>query len=621
MTTLSQERAFLQDRGRRQNLIHVHSHGGGPLIVLFVTTIVFKLALQYNSSLASFRIPLERGRDIAIQYGVAPLLAPLFDFVPNTNAIGALPPGMPNITGTNSPRPLSAASSFSSLGASGNFGPAGLAPPPIMPGSALRLLNQGRAQGLFTPSTSNMALSRAHTYPSPGPYFSGNYPPSPFQSLPGVSPTPPPIGQPSLKRMRSDVEPDASLTQSSSQSMPTPTPLAASPEIQMTDRPPSTSTQLDEGPSPTKRARIEPQPPDSDAPNDALPNDSSTSFSRLPTEGSASQSMPQVNGVSRPASTQSAMPNGKLPNEREPEHFNPRLASKPSIPRAMDPSAPARDLRRTAIIAAICQHDDPGPILDLLRDIAPDTPSLEMDVDLVLDDQGHTALHLAASMARHMIVEALITSGADVHRGNYNGETPLMRACLATNNADEQSFHLLVAALHPSVRTLDTSRKSVLHHIVASAGVKGRATAARYYLDQIFLWVAQSEGGDFASLVDLQDEHGDTALNVAARVGNRSLVRTFLDVGANRILPNKLGMRPGDFGVETEVGDLFIKFQNFFLIVFHSGTRWWPSRRRYIVFSAIRTVRTRLEEPGCVNGYVINSPYQKTGLINCLPQI
>lgn len=50
----------------------------------------------------TFRIPLERGRDIATQYGVAPLLAPLFDFVPNTNAIGALPPGMPSMAGTSS---------------------------------------------------------------------------------------------------------------------------------------------------------------------------------------------------------------------------------------------------------------------------------------------------------------------------------------------------------------------------------------------------------------------------------------------------------------------------------------------------------------------------------------
>ncbi|TFY50108.1 hypothetical protein EVJ58_g11183, partial [Rhodofomes roseus] len=43
-------------------------------------------------------IPLERGRDIAVQFGVAPLLAPLFDFVPNANALGGLPAGLPNIT-------------------------------------------------------------------------------------------------------------------------------------------------------------------------------------------------------------------------------------------------------------------------------------------------------------------------------------------------------------------------------------------------------------------------------------------------------------------------------------------------------------------------------------------
>ena len=45
------------------------------------------------------RIPLERGRDIAVQFGVAALLAPLFDFVPNTNAMGSLPPGIPPMAG------------------------------------------------------------------------------------------------------------------------------------------------------------------------------------------------------------------------------------------------------------------------------------------------------------------------------------------------------------------------------------------------------------------------------------------------------------------------------------------------------------------------------------------
>jgi regulatory protein SWI6 len=234
-----------------------------------------------------------------------------------------------------------------------------------------------------------------------------------------------------------------------------------------------------------------------------------------------------------------------------------RFSSKPLITRPGQHAMHYKDGRRVAIMAAICQRDDPGPVLALIREISSDPSNgdsaLRPEVDTILDDQGHTALHLAASLARLDIVNMLINSGADVHRGNSLGETPLIRACIATHTADQQCFGQLLRILRASIRTLDTSKKSVLHHIVSLAGVKGRAVAARYYLDEVFLHVAKEEGGDFRSIVDLQDEHGDTALNIAARVGNRSLVRILLDVGANRILPNKLGLRPGDFGVETEV--------------------------------------------------------------------
>lgn len=238
----------------------------------------------------------------------------------------------------------------------------------------------------------------------------------------------------------------------------------------------------------------------------------------------------------------------------DPEEPRTRFASKPDIPRNMDPTAPLKDHRCAAIITAILQRDDPNAVLDLIRDIPPENGVPGPYVDYVLDELGHTALHISASLGRLKVVEVLIASGADVHRGNYNGETPLIRACLLSNNFDQQSFGELVSLLHPSIRTLDTARKSVLHHVVALAGVRNRAIIASYYLDQIFIWIAQHQDGDFRPVVDLQDEHGDTALNIAARVGNRGLVRSFLDVGANRILPNKLGLRPGDFGVENDVG-------------------------------------------------------------------
>jgi regulatory protein SWI6 len=246
--------------------------------------------------------------------------------------------------------------------------------------------------------------------------------------------------------------------------------------------------------------------------------------------------------------------NGAYENGTAEEGHKIRFASKPGLPRNMDLTTPSKDHRRAAIITAILQRDDPNTVLDLIREIPPENGPAGLNVNGVLDELGHTALHISASLGRLDVVEALIASGADIHRGNYNGETPLIRACLLLNNFDQQSFGTLVSFLHPSIRTIDTARKSVLHHVVALAGVRNRAIVASYYLEQIFLWIAQHQDGDFRSVVDLQDEHGDTALNIAARVGNRGLVRSFLDVGANRILPNKLGLRPGDFGVENEVG-------------------------------------------------------------------
>ncbi|KAI0666811.1 transcription factor [Trametes maxima] len=458
-------------------------------------------------------IPLERGRDIAMQYGVAPLLAPLFDFVPNANPMGTLPASLSSVPG--------------------------LAPPPIMPGSALRLLNQGRAQGLFTPSTST------------------GYPAG-FPSLGPISPTPPPLSHP-LKRSHSQLDHETAFITNASMSQTAPPTLAASPDIQVLDRsrPASATPQADGNPSPSKRARTEPPLlPDGAGRGSPISSSIQPHSSMPPPPANIHHPSPPsnpTNGLSRPPSSQATGPNGKVPESKPgTPQYSIRFASKASISRTTDPNAPARDTRRAAAVQAICTRDDPQTVLDMIREIPPDNPALATDIDLVLDEQGHTALHLAASTARHTTVTALIAAGADVHRGNYNGETPLMRACLATHCFDTQTFHTLVTALYASIRTLDTARRSVFHHVAASAGVKGRATAARYYLDQINLWIVNNEKADFHSIIDIQDEHGDTALNIAARVGNRGLVRALLDAGANRLLANKLGLRPGDFGVETE---------------------------------------------------------------------
>ena len=184
-----------------------------------------------------------------------------------------------------------------------------------------------------------------------------------------------------------------------------------------------------------------------------------------------------------------------------------------------------------------------------------DEASSDIDIDMVIDDQGHTALHWATALAKTSIISQLIDLGSDIHRGNYAGETPLIRAVLTTNNSEVGTFPALLSSLADSIKTIDHAHRSVIHHIALVAGVKGRAASARGYMAAILEYVAK-EGGELGlplkTLVNVQDVHGDTALNIAARVGSRALIQLLLDAGADKARANKLGLKPEDFGVEVE---------------------------------------------------------------------
>ena len=223
------------------------------------------LSVKWTLSDECLRIPLERGQELAQRYGVAPLLSPLFDFVPTTSA-GNVMPSMSSQTQSTqpapTPRPLSASSSFSSMGPTNSYGSGSLGPAPIMPGSAMRLLSQGRAQGLFTPSTSTSA-SRQNTYASPTPAYSAtsvqnvSNPHIPTAS----SPTPPTSSQ-QLKRTRSDMEGDSATPRATAPSQPPPQQSAQTNSTPENNIPrPSSSTPVlngDDNPPPAKRSRKEP---------------------------------------------------------------------------------------------------------------------------------------------------------------------------------------------------------------------------------------------------------------------------------------------------------------------------------------------------------------------------
>lgn len=188
-------------------------------------------------------------------------------------------------------------------------------------------------------------------------------------------------------------------------------------------------------------------------------------------------------------------------------------------------------------------------------------------VDIPLDNVGSAALHWAASLARIPLIRALVNRGASIYRVNNSGETALVRGCFCTNNYDQSSFPALLNLMHPTVSIRDYQGRTILHHISLKSGMKGRSMDGRYYLHCLLEFVAKhgatssSRGagprvmnlGKFITdIVNAQDTSGDTALAIAARIGNKGIVTQLLEVGADPSIQNRAGLRPLDFGIGGE---------------------------------------------------------------------
>jgi regulatory protein SWI6 len=196
------------------------------------------------------------------------------------------------------------------------------------------------------------------------------------------------------------------------------------------------------------------------------------------------------------------------------------------------------------------------------------------DLDLPLDQSANTALHWAATLARVSLMRLLISKGASIFRGNIAGETPLMAAVQVNNCLDHTCFPDLLEILSPLIELRDAKGRTILHHIAVASGIKGRAVSSKYYLEALLEFLVRqttsiphsSSSFDgingpntrplglmrfMSEMVNARDISGNTALNLVARIGNRSIIRQLLEVQADPTIPNHKGLSPLDFGVES----------------------------------------------------------------------
>lgn len=179
------------------------------------------------------------------------------------------------------------------------------------------------------------------------------------------------------------------------------------------------------------------------------------------------------------------------------------------------------------------------------------SPPADFDANVIIDDDGHTALHWACAMGRIRIVKLLLTAGADIFRANAMGQTALMRSVMFTNNYDLRKFPELFELLHRSTINIDSHDRTVFHYVVDIALQKGKTHASRYYMETILVRLADYPR-EVADILNFQDNEGETALTLAARARSRRLVKILLENNADGKLANKEGKSAEDYILEDE---------------------------------------------------------------------
>lgn len=196
------------------------------------------------------------------------------------------------------------------------------------------------------------------------------------------------------------------------------------------------------------------------------------------------------------------------------------------------------------------------------------------DLDMPIDNSSNTALHWAATLARVSLMRLLVSKGANMFRGNAAGQTPLMSAVSVNNSLDHSCFPETLEILAPLIELRDAQGRTILHHIAVTCAIKGRAASSKYYLEALLEYLVRSNiGASQASLfetnsnyakpiglmrfmqemVNARDKAGNTALNLAARIGNRNIISQLMEVQADSTIPNHKGTRPVDFGVGNDI--------------------------------------------------------------------
>ncbi|SMN20136.1 similar to Saccharomyces cerevisiae YLR182W SWI6 Transcription cofactor, forms complexes with Swi4p and Mbp1p to regulate transcription at the G1/S transition [Maudiozyma saulgeensis] len=243
---------------------------------------------------------------------------------------------------------------------------------------------------------------------------------------------------------------------------------------------------------------------------------------------------------------------------------NQRIKLETFLQKLLFPEAQHADNSKESDVLSAASFDS------LLKDVDQSFPNIDWNLNIPVDEHGNTPLHWLTSIANISMVKELVKHGSDRLIGDNMGESALVKAVKSVNNYDSGTFEELLDYLYPCLILEDSMDRTILHHIIITSGMTGCSSAAKYYLDILMGWIVKQpsrppkdeKGKDailenlnltwvISTMLNAQDSNGDTCLNIAARLGNVSIVDALLEYGADPRIPNKSGLRPIDFGAGT----------------------------------------------------------------------
>lgn len=158
-------------------------------------------------------------------------------------------------------------------------------------------------------------------------------------------------------------------------------------------------------------------------------------------------------------------------------------------------------------------------------------PPSDYDFNEPIDEEGHTPLHWAASIASIPLIELLLRHGADPLTPNATGLNCISRAIFFNNSYQKHNFHIIVNLMKNCLYTPDKAGRTPMHYLCES--IRSKPETALYYLSAILDQLRMGNKDLLEIVVNHTDVNGDSAVSLALRAGNDALT-TILEPYSNK---------------------------------------------------------------------------------------